>query len=221
MKKIGYYLLLTTFLFSLSSCFEDIDNWNSEVFDYSGKFVFKLMSEDGSETYVDYGPELMIYNTADNLSDVIWVDDGADVFPLKNKFQIVGDASSFKSLNDDFDKVDFNIYSIEELPESDPESEGQTITEPRDYIKAVILDGKILPMAATSPGGNSADSLYIKIKLYSGEATYTSKKLPEASWADPAVPEYAWGFTSASHDADSDETYVIAGYRYTGMPEDM
>lgn len=207
-------------MLGFTSCFEELDNWESETFEYSGRYIIKLMSEDMQDTYVD-GSEIQIYNTADNVQNIIWLDDHEDVFPLKSKFQLTGDATSFKSSSDDFETLDNNIYSTEDLPSPAPTAIGQNVTEDEKwYIKATLLEGKIIPGAATSVGGNVTDSLYIKIKLYSGTATYTSYEIPEALRADPKVPEFKWRFTSATHNPDMDEVYVIGGYRYTGMPED-
>jgi len=220
MKKIGIYVIITSLMIGFTSCFEDLEVWDSETLDYSGRFVTKLMSEDMQDTYVD-GSEIQIYNTADNLPNVVWMDDHEDIFPLKSKFEFTGDASSFKSATEDFAKLPNNIYSTDELPTPAPTAAGQTVTDDEKwYIRASVLEGKIIPGAATSIGGNVSDSLYIKIKLYSGTATYTSYEVPEALRADPKVPEFKWRFTSATHNTDMDEVYVIGGYRYTGMPED-
>ena len=220
MKKIGLYITLSSLILIFSSCMKELDSWNSETFEYSGRFICKLMSEDMQDTYAE-GSEIQIYNTADNVQNVIWLDDHEDMFPLKSKFQLTGDATSFKSSSDDFATLDNNIYSTEDLPSPAPTATGQTVTEDEKwYIKATLLEGKIIPGAATSVGGNVSDSLYIKIKLYSGTATYTSYEIAEALRADPKVPEFRWRFTSATHDPSMDEVYVIGGYRYTGMPED-
>jgi|AGTN01.1.fsa_nt_gi hypothetical protein len=223
MKKIIYLLNILCVAIAFSSCQEDLEIWNSETLEYSGRFVFKLMSEDMQDTYVDYeGYEIQIYNTAENVANVIWMEDHGDIFPLKSKFELTGNALSFKSATEDFSQLPDNILSTEDYPTPAPTAAGQTfIEDEKEYIRASILEGKILPGAATSIGGNSTDSLYIKIKLYSGTATYTSYEIAEALRADPAVPEFRWRFTSATHDSSMDEIYVIGGYRYTGMPEDQ
>lgn len=222
MKNIFYILGILIFTISVTSCQKDLEIWDSETLDYSGRFVFKLMSEDMQDTYVDYdGYEIQIYNTAENVPNVVWMEDHGDIFPLKSKFELTGNASSFKSTTEDFAQLLNNIYSTDDLPTPNPTAAGQTVTEDEKwYTRATVLEGKILPGAATSIGGNSADSLYIKIKLYSGTATYTSYEIAEALRADPKVPEFRWRFTSATRDPAMDEIYVIGGYRYTGMPED-
>ncbi|MDD4592268.1 MAG: lipid-binding protein [Parabacteroides sp.] len=221
MKKIFYFLSIFAALI-LSSCMEDIDSWNSETLDYAGRYVFKLMSENMQETYIEYGSsEIQIYNTAQNVANEIWLDDGGAAFPMKSKFLLTGDASSFKSTTEDFAQLFNNILSIDDLPTPSPTAAGQTVEEEeKSYIRATILDGKILPKQATSIGGNKSDSLYLKIKLYSGTAIYESYEKPVSLRKDPAVAEFAWKFKSATHDSSKDATYVIGGYRYTGMPED-
>ncbi|MBF6596656.1 MAG: hypothetical protein ITF98_00305 [Fermentimonas sp.] len=222
MKKIVFLFSVISLLFTFSSCQEGLDNWNSETYEYSGRFVFKLMSEDMSVTYVDYpDSEIQLYNTAENVVNNVWIDDHGGVFPLKSKFEFSGDASAFKSVTEDFEQLPENLLSTEDVPSEAPTAVGQTFTEEEQwYIKATILEGKILPDAATSIGGNMADSLYLKIRLYSGAATFTSYEISEALRADPNVPEFEWRFTSAVPNPEMEETYVIGGYRYTGMPED-
>ena len=207
---------------SFSSCQKELENWYSETASYDGRFIFKLMSEDMNETIVDYGGyEIQIYNTAENVPNVVWMDDHEDMFPLKNKFELTGNASSFKSATEDFTQLSNNIYSTDVLPTPAPTAAGQTVTKNKGYIRTAVLEGKIIPGAAKSIGGNASDSLYIKIKLYSGTATYTSYEVAKELRADPKVPEFKWKFSSATRDPELDEVYVIGGYRYTGMPEDQ
>lgn len=223
MKKIFYLFSILSFAIAFSSCEEDLEIWDSETLEYSGRYVMKLMSEDMSETYIDYGDEveLRIYNTSDNIANEVWIDDQGGAFPLKNKFTFTGNSSSFKSTSEDFAQLANNIKSTDKLPTPAPTAAGQTKTvDEKEYIRAAVLEGKVLPMAATSPGGNKADSLYIKIKLYSGTAIYTSEEVAVELRKDPEKAEFKWIFKSATHDAAMDEIYVVAGFRYTGMPED-
>lgn len=223
MKKTGLFILISLFALNFTACKEELEIWDSETVEYSGRYVFKLLDEEMTSTLIDYGSyEIRIYNTSDNLPNIVWIEDGEAVFPLKSKFTLTGDASSFKSASEDFAQLDNNIVSTEEQPKPAPTAAGQTIdVEEKEYIRASILEGKILPDAATSPGGNKTDSLYIKIKLYSGTATYTSYEVPVVLRKDPEKAEFAWKFQSATHNPDLDEVYVIGGYRYTGFPEDM
>ena len=74
------------------------------------------------------------------MQNVIWLDDHEDMFPLKSKFQLTGDATSFKSSSDDFATLDNNIYSTEDLPSPAPTAAGQTVTEDEKfYIRAAVL----------------------------------------------------------------------------------
>ncbi len=221
MKKIGLNILTALLIFSFSSCQEDLEIWDSETLEYSGRFIVDLLSEDMNDVYVR-GEEIMIYNTSDNIENEVWIDDHGNIFPLKSKFIFSGNSSSFKSNVDDFAQLTYNnIMSTEDVPSPAPTAAGQTTTvDEQWYVKAAILEGKILPKAATTVGGNEVDSLYMKVKLYSGVATFKSYEIPESMRQDPEKAEFKWKFESATHDATLDETYVLSGHRYSGMPED-
>ena len=220
MKYIKLYLLVIL-VFAFSSCKEDLEIWDSETLEYSGKFDYQLLSEDLQDVYVDYGSQLMIYNTASNVANEVWIDDEENAFPLKSKFTFTGNSLSFKSSTEDFAALTNNIYSVDnDLPTPAPTAVGQSVTEERGYVRAVILEGKILPKQATTIGGNTADSLYLKIKLLSGEVTYISYEVPLALRQDPEKEEFKWKYSTATYDSSLDEVYVISGHRYTGFDED-
>ena len=221
MSKISTFIgiFFASALF-LTSCQQDVEVWDSATLDYSGRYVIKLMNEDMTELYHDYdGSEVMLYNTATNTANEMWLEDMVHLIPLKSKFFFTGDVTSFKSKDVDFDKLPNNLLAIG-LPGSAPTADGQTLEQERDYLRASVLEGKIIPKAVTTKGGNISDSIYVKIKLYSGSAVFTSKKKPEKEWQSPTTPEYLWVLSSVKHDATKDEVLVIGGYRYTGYQED-
>ncbi|WP_044264804.1 lipid-binding protein [Bacteroides timonensis] len=205
----------------LISCQEDVEVWDSETLEYSGRYVVKLMDESMTTTYHDYDKsELSIYNTSANVPNEMWIDNTIPgMFYLKSKFFFTGNPVSFRSANTEFDKLTDNLPSVE-APANEPTAEGQTIEEKRDYLRAFVEDGKIIPKAVTTKGGNIADSLYLKLKLYSGTATFKSQPKPENEWKNPTIPEYSWKLSSLTHDASKDEVIIIGGYAYTGFPED-
>lgn len=219
MKKKNIFIgALFTFALFFTSCQKDVEVWDSATLDYSGRYVVKVMSEDMSETYADYdGTELSIYNTAANTVNEMWMENGWPTF--KSKFFFTGNPTSFKSTDTEFDKLTDNLQAIK-LPTAPATAAGQTREEKRSNLRALIVDGKILPKAATTKGGNKADSLYLKVKLYSGTATFKTQETPKAGWKDPAKPEYKWVLLSVAHDATQDDVIVIGGYMYTGFPED-
>ncbi len=96
------------------------------------------------------------------------------------------------------------------------------LTVDREYIRSAITEGSIGIADAQTTGGNTSDSIRIKIVLYSGTVTFTSYETDEDSWVIPGTPEYDWEFTSVAYDSAliPDETYVVSGYRYTGHAED-
>lgn len=222
--KLNYKTLFGLFIATsllLTSCDEDVEVWDSETLDYSGTFFWELYNEDMTAKFIEYDHaiQLLIYNTADNVDNQVWMEDTDHVFPFKSKFTFTGNSESFASTTESFDDLENNTLAIEE-PSTAPTGTGESITEARDYIKTTVLEGKILPNAATTTSGNPVDSIYVKIKLLSGTVSFTSFEIDESLRADPEVVEYGWKYSSAAYDNTLDETYVISGHRKTGFAED-
>jgi hypothetical protein len=221
MKKSIRYISLLIIAFTMNSCNEDVEVWDSETLDYSGSFFWELYDEDMTAKYVgyDHDVQLWIYNTAENVPNKVWIEDTDHVFPLKSKFSFTGTSESFMSDETEFDNLDNDIIAIE-TPTTKPAGLNEEVTEDRYYIRNLVLDGKILPNAGTTVSGNPVDSIYIKIKLLSGTVKFTSYEVPEALRADPEKAEYDWVYDSATYDNTLDEIYVISGHRKTGFAED-
>ncbi len=222
MKNFLYLIFSIISITSLVSCEEELELWDSSALEYAGRYVVELQAEDQSETYYDYGygMEIDLYNTAADVENEIWFEDLHSDIPLKVKLFLDGSPESFMSKSLEFDDLGINWDHID-LPSDEPTDAGLTVTEDRDYLRAGVVEGKLLKEAATTIGGNVADSVYVKIVLKSGSATFESNAYPEEQWADPSIPEYFWEYVSMDYDATLDETYVISGHRYTGFPEDV
>jgi hypothetical protein len=222
MKNSIFFILFLISALAFTSCDEELEIWDSSAFEYSGRYVVELQAEDQSETYYDYsyGMEIDLYNTAADVENEIWFEDLHSDIPLKVKLFLDGTAESFGSKSLEFGDLGINADHID-LPDDEPSDAGLTITEDRSYLRGGVVEGKLLKEAATTIGGNVADSVYVKIVLKSGTATFESFAYPEDQWADPSIPEYFWERVSMDYDATLDETYVISGHRYTGMPEDQ
>lgn len=208
----------------LSSCQQDIEIWDSETYGYDGRYIIKVMNEDMSTVTYEYdGSELQLYNTAANQPNELWMEDMNHLIPLKSKFTFTGTPNSFKSSETDFNKLTNNVLTTT-APETDeapaPTAENQTVDVLRDDLRATIIDGKIIAKAVTTKGGNIADSLYLKVKLYGGTATFKSKAKPKDQWQSSGKPEYIWELTSVKPDPSKVRTIVIGGFRYTGFEED-
>jgi len=193
--------------------------WDSQALEYSGRYVISLLNEDGTSAGVE-GQEIQLYSTAQNLKSEIWIDDLAGIFPLKSKFSLSGNSNLFKSSSLNFDSLTNNLSSLT-LPTPAPSSAGLSITKDRGYIRSGVIEGKIIPKAATTLGGNVSDSIYMKITLYSGTVTFKSYSVPVKLRADPEVERFAWKYDSVTYDTTLDETYIISGYRFTGFTEDQ
>lgn len=221
MKKYIIKTLLLSFVLILSSCEENVESWDSNTIEYSGTYFWELYNEDMTTKYIEYDHDiqLLIYNTASNTPNEVWMEDTDHVFPLKSKFTLTGNASEFASQSSNFEDLHNNELAIT-APSVKPTGLGQETVESRDYIRNTIIEGKILTDAGTTISGNPVDSFYMKIKLYSGTVKFTSKTVPVELRTDPEVEEFAWEYDSATYDNTLDETYVLSGHRKTGFPED-
>ncbi|PCH76604.1 MAG: hypothetical protein COB98_05765 [Flavobacteriaceae bacterium] len=205
----------------MSSCKEDVEIWDSNTLGYSGTYFWQLYSENGEDLYTDYDNDvqLMIYNTAANAENEVWIEDLDGQFPLKSKFSFTGNSESFTSKTTDFASLENNVSAIE-VPGADPTALNEATTEDREYIRAYVLDGKILPSAATTISGSAVDSIYIKLTLLSGTVSFKSYSVPVDKRKDPEVEQFEWKYESATYDNTLDESYIISGHRKTGFPED-
>ncbi|RZT96959.1 lipid-binding putative hydrolase [Ancylomarina subtilis] len=215
MKKLLYILVVG--LIGLTACNDDIEIWDSAVLDYSGTYVVDLTDVDGNVHH----DMIEIYNTAANVENEVIIDDHNGTIELRSKFSLDGDFSNFKSKSIDFADLALNENAIADAkPETAPTGLDQTASPETWYIKAAITEGKILPKGMTTEAGNVADSIYMKVVLYSGTVNFKSASVPTEYRANPDVEEFEWVFVDVAHDATKDETVVISGNRYTGFPED-
>jgi len=199
---------------------------------------------------IRYGNELWIYNSAANVQNQIIFDsyiaidtEGGTSYRVKGKFDVEGNTSDFKATNsasnigsewaignplgllndDEFYVVDDDGNPIDypsDLPT--PAGLGEEYPGIQLYSRISIDEGKIIPKGATTIGGNVSDSIYFAITAYSEYLTFESFQLPEDKWVVPGVPDFAWRVKDGSRvNADGwEEHWKLAGYRYTGFPED-
>lgn len=219
-NKFG--LMMTTTALLLTSCYKDVDVWDSATLEYSGTFFFELFDskmENKIASY-DHDIQLLIYNTNENIKNNIWIDDTHEEIPLKSKFTLSGDASMFQSSTSVFADLEDNTLGEIGIPTTAPTAADEETTAAVTNIKSVILEGKILPKAGTTTSGNPVDSIYIKINMLSGNATYRSAEVPVADRTDPLVAEFEWVYQGVTQDETLNDTIVISGHRKTGFPED-
>ena len=237
MKKIFYLFSILLITLSISSCQEELDNWYTETASYDGRYVVATTCEEYSsdDTSIEDGLELMFYNSATNVADEIWMDTEVAGQHIKGKFKLTGDPSSFKG-NETVENIASDSYYIDTdygwAPFSSnyaqyfrvPTAAGQLNDGIQLYTRITLEEGKILPGAAISIGGNVSDSVYVKTIMHHDFVKFESYQIPEKDWEDPEVPEFAWRVKAGSNTpataADWDEHWTLTGYRYTGMPED-
>lgn len=220
------------------SCLEEKDNWYTETAALDGRYVVATTCEEYSDddTSIEEGGEAMIYNSAANVKDEIWIDTKVAGAAVKAKFKITGDASGFKGATTEAKNVNSGSLLIDTdaglAPFTDayasyfrvPTAAGQLNDGIQLYTRATLVEGKVVPKGATTIGGNISDGVSIKMVMHHDYIQFISYLLPEEEWEDPSVPEFAWQLKEGSNTpADSDgmdETWTLEGYRYTGYPED-
>ncbi|GHT24550.1 hypothetical protein AGMMS4957_17760 [Bacteroidia bacterium] len=236
MKKIILFAVACT-AFIFTSCDNELDNWNSATYEYAGRFVVAATCQEfpGKSAIIEKGNEIYLYNTASNITNEIWLDDVSGKFPLKSKFSLTGNASGFSAAaagenvnsrvfiyNATYGEyILFSPSNADDFPVAT--AAGQTNDGIQEYTRATLQEGKIQPKAATSIGGNVTDGIYLKLTLHTDKVQFQSYLLPAADWETPGVAEYGWELVpnSKTVDVSKDEHWTIAGYRYTGYPEDL
>ena len=221
MKNIFLYLIGACISLSLVSCDDtELEDWDSAVLDYSGTYLYQVSELDGT-LVADYDNEhkLEFYNTSADVANKLWIDDHDKVFELRSKFSLDGAPSAFKSNSTVFADLENNEKAVV-IPDSKPTALGETVVELRDYIRAAIVEGKILTDGATTLDKNITDSLYMSMVFYSGSVTFKSEEVPVEYRSNPDKEEFKWVLDVVAHDATKDESYIIAGHRYTGFTED-
>lgn len=234
MKKIVLYLSVVA---CMVSCYEELDNWYSETFNYDGRFVVSSACQEfpSKGAIIEDGNEIYIFNTAANVPNDIWLDDVSGKFPLKSKLTLNGTPDNFSGTakvqnvsskyfifnEDEGEYVEFSPGNSADFPEAT--AAGQLCDGYQEYAEMTLDEGKIKPKGATSPGGNVVDGIELKITLHTDNVKFTSVLVPEDDWEDPAVPEYTWSVQTGSNSPDPTkvEHWTLAGYRYTGYPEDL
>jgi hypothetical protein len=237
MKKLIYILAIFSIMMSFTSCFEKIDNWYSETSTYDGRFVVATTCEEYSDdnTTIAAGVETMIYNTAANIGNEVWIETHVAGESIKGKFKLTGNSASFtagemvKNINSATYYIDTD-YGLAPFSSAYadyfrvPTAAGQLNDGIQLYTRITLEEGKIIPEGATTIGGNVSDSIILKTVMHHDYVQFISYELPQNEWEDPQVPEYAWklkeGSNTPADDDDWDEHWTLAGYRYTGFPED-
>ncbi|MDR1502847.1 MAG: hypothetical protein LBT43_10375 [Prevotella sp.] len=232
MRNLGY--IISAFIcMALTSCLEEKDNWYTETAALDGRYVVATTCAEYSSdnTAIEDGEEAMIYNSAANVKDEIWIETHVAGAAVKGKFKITGDASGFKGATAEaknvstllsYIYVNGNFYNPATYAK--PTAVGQLIDGIQLYTRITLVEGKVTPKSATTIGGNISDGVYIKTIMHHDYVQYIGTLVPEKDWKVPGVPEFVWELKDGSNtpaDADGwDETWTLEGYRYTGYPED-
>lgn len=168
-KTILSIAMLAGILVGFTSCEDDYEAPKAKTLPMAGEWWVEIFDEEGEllGSYADIAHALTTYNTSANTETDMWLDDTEGILPVKSRVKVnLGDLSFVPA-----EPVE-NLYD--------------------ESFNIQILEGKIIPGAATTPnGGYKVDSMYLKLSLVGND--------PD----DPFV-----------------ETYILSGYKNSGWPED-
>ena len=237
MKKIIFLCVSAAMV--LTSCFKEIDNWYTNTAAYDGRYSIAIICDDDPDLDrdIEEGEELMIYNSAANVANEIIISTHIDDEAIRGKFQITGTPANFSGVNEKTLNLaqgtaltTGNVYYRVNAagnpsavpPSGNPGSAGIEYNGVQMYCRLSLDSGKITPNGATTIGGNKSDGVLLEVTLYSEYLIFESYETPQATWANPGVPEFAWRVKDGSRTpANKFEVQCkLDGYRYTGFPED-
>jgi hypothetical protein len=157
MKKLKNILFVVVVLglLSLTSCTK-LFEWNqpkeveteySSIHPMGGEWYVVNRFDDGSGVFDDYygigHTPLFTYNTADESTDEMWINDDGNFWSYTLKCPINLDAMTFGSADSLQSSYDHGAYDI----------------------KVVVQNGKIIKDGGTSPSGVKSDSIYFEIQF--------------------------------------------------------
>ena len=216
-------MLTVATIVALVSCESRPELYNSATLDYAGRFVMTEFTiargdyglpGDGDTTLV-IDDELAIYNTTADVANEIWVKcDGLDVYA---KQTISGSPESFTS---QWGVNMKGIVAADDLPLTLAAGRDTIIDSVDDAAMRIVL-ASIVKNGTTSPGGNTVDALNAKVEFCQAKVFYKSLLRDKSVWADSTIAEYGWKFSHIEAYDGTAYSFVINGYRYTGLPEDM
>lgn len=137
MKKILSVFILLALI--ISSCQKEEEVGGTAVQAMAGEW-FVQYSEDNGETYEDNYFSVLTYNTANNSSTEMWIDDHGDFGPFKGKVRVDLSSLTFNTSEPSINEYEDSTFQIE--------------------------DGKIIKNGTKGPGSNTpTDSIFFKVKF--------------------------------------------------------
>lgn len=136
MKLSKLYCLLLLSLLALASCEDEFDPGGTEAEALAGEWYVRTTLD--GQVLLDY-VLIATYNTAANTPDALWVDDYENIWP----FKVEADGNTTE--------LSFGGNSLRNTY--------------ADTTFVSILEGRIIENAATSSGGNRADSIRLRVEF--------------------------------------------------------
>lgn len=140
MRKVILYFLALFMIFSVFSCTEDPEVWDSKVLELSGDWFVRYDHESyGEDPFGSGFTPLMTFNTAKDDGTEIWITDDGNFWDYKVKVNVNASNLTFGSDQALVNSVDGYEIGVK------------------------IMNGKIIKNAVTQPSGYVSDSIYFEI----------------------------------------------------------
>jgi len=140
MRKVIIYSLALFMIFSVFSCTEDPEVWDSKVLELSGDWFVRYDHESyGEDPFGSGFTPLMTFNTAKDDGTEIWITDDGNFWDYKVKVNVNASNLTFGSDQALVNSVDGYEIGVK------------------------IMNGKIIKNAVTQPSGYVSDSIYFEI----------------------------------------------------------
>jgi len=209
--KIVFCFFFITFFVSSCDLTENpaVEGTNTEAM--SGEWYLQLMDAADSTLYVDY-TLATTSNTAANVADKMWMNDGAHIFDFQSVINTNQSSLTFNALNAN----NLHFSEAHTKPAGKPVvALGATKTVlSATPEKMTIEGGSISKNSFTAPSKTKTDFLQCRITGIYKAFTYTAETYT-INGTDTIVN---WNQTGVSESADG--PYILAGYKRTGFLED-
>jgi Lipid-binding putative hydrolase len=212
MKKLNILILISG-LFILQSCDKVAlpEIGGTKVQEMCGEWYLRLLKATDSTQLVPYSLATTS-NTAADVADKMWLNDGGHFFTFQSKMDVDISALTFKS--QDIDNI--NYSGPPTAPPAKPivKLNVEKSNTSADPIKMTITGGKISKGSYTAPSKAKTDYFDSRITGIYETYTYFAEKYTIVG-TDTSV---VWKLKTK--ELESDGPYILAGYRRTGFLED-
>ncbi|MDR2927495.1 MAG: hypothetical protein LBV41_04755 [Cytophagaceae bacterium] len=172
MRKL--FLIATIAIFAVTSCKQEYENWYSAGYELSGEWVVTVQQSDDESTYISTGEGAM--PDVANIANWTWVDYYGTGTTSVLTYSSAANTPTELIVDDNHTFWDYKI-KVNANIDAKTFAVDNTPNLAYDDCNVSIIGGKILEGAATTPGGNVADSILFYVKFSDNREGFTYMKV--------------------------------------------